>query len=271
MVTLAALSEPELELPPLDAEAPFDLGSPLMDWHDRGLMVFRGLIPPEPIDAYCARFEAQVAKRATGFGIGTPYLQVRELRDVAMHRALTPWLDALHGEPMGLHLNLTGWESTQRAWHTDRYLNPPCVGDWYAGVWVALGDIAPDAGPFEFVPGSHRWPRITRARMLAELGEDGSDPDWPWHSERLLAELFDSEIAARGASVEQFIAAKGDVLIWHSNLVHRGSAPTTPGKERRTLISHWSCVSRRCDMPQVARYESAHAEGLMFALGPIAW
>lgn len=258
---LEDLAEPVTDLPPLDRpDAPVtnDLAR---SWTQDGYAILRGLIPTDTIDAYCQRYQLDAVTRmgtisnfdaelAAGYGIGTPYVDVPEIRDVCLHDALVPVLNGIHGAEMGLHLNLTGWRSTQRAYHQDAYLSPPYVGWWYAAAWIALDDIHPAAGPFEFVPGSHRWPSISQARMLDALGEDGTDPDWPWRSEAILGPLFDHEIAERGAEVRQFIAGKGDVLLWHPNLCHRGSTPTDPTLQRRALISHYSVIERRHDMPR---------------------
>lgn len=270
-VVLADLTEDAItDPPPLDGiQLPATLTYLQRLWREHGYLILRGLIDNEPIDAYCARFLADhhtPDQLAAGYGIGTPYLRNKQMRDVVMCARVGGVLTELFGEPLGLHLNLTGWRSTQRGWHTDRYLNPPCVGDWYAATWMALGDVGEDCGPFEFVAGSHRWPRITRDRMLAALGEDGTDPDWPWRSERLLGPMFEAEFVARGVAPTQFHADKGDVLIWHANLVHRGSTPTNPQLQRRTLISHWSAVSKRCDMPPAKQYRSEHAAGWYFPL-----
>lgn len=294
MITLEDLSEPIPieDTPPMDDPLAWGATSPeLAEWIDTGVMHLRGLLDHDVIDAYCERFKRDAYERkqlrpliqdpygtgaelyeleiATGYGIGTPYLINPEMRDLCLDKNLVGYLQAIHNEPMGLHLNLTGWKSTQRAWHQDAYLNPPYVGHWYAAVWIALDDIHPDAGPFEYVPGSHRWPSIARGKMLEALSEDGSDPDWPWHSEKLLGPLFDREIVNRGAHVERFIAKKGDVLIWHPNLCHRGSVPHDGSRERRALIAHYSVISRRRDMPRVRRWQNDVADGQFFELG--AW
>ena len=100
--------------------------------------------------------------------------------------------------------------------------------------------------------------------MLALLGrQNGDDPSWPWDSERLLTPFFEREVAERGLTVQRFLGKKGDVLIWHSRLVHRGSPPDRPSAERRALIAHYSAVSRRADMPAVRRHAGG---GLYFAL-----
>lgn len=217
-------------------------------------------MPDELIDAYCRAFNG-------GWGIGTPYETEPTIRDVCLYPPLTNLLHSLIGEEMGLHLNLTWWRSTERDWHQDDYLNPEGVNGHYAAVWFALDDIHPDSGPFEYVRGSHRWPLIRRSKVLEAMGEDGSDPDWPWRSEALLGPLLEewASIYRADCPREKFIAKKGDVLVWHSRLMHRGSRPNVPGMERRALIAHYSAIAKRPDMPRWA----THPGGGRYALfGP---
>jgi hypothetical protein len=181
-------------------------------------------------------------------------MSVPEIRDLCLYQPLMDRLEHLIGEPLGLHLNLTGWVSTDRDWHQDDYLNPPEVSGHYVAVWFALDEIKPDCGPFAFVAGSHRWPLIRRERVLSLLHLDRNDRSWPTQSERLLTPFFEAEIARRGLGVERFLGKKGDVLIWHARLAHCGSHAARPGAERRAIISHYSALSHRSDMPLVRRH-----------------
>lgn len=249
-------------------------------WLRDGFVIERDFFPAELVAAYRGRFAADAVERgyqledqlARGYGIGTPYLDIDEMKDLCLYEPLSALLTTLHGEEMGLHLNLSGWRSTTREWHVDSYLNPPYVGSWYAAAWIALDDIHADAGPFEYVPGSHLWPPVDQAKMLAALGEDGSDPDWPWRSEAILGPMYDREIINRGGHVERFIAKKGDLLIWHPFLVHRGSRPANPDLFRPALISHYSAVSRRLDMDgKDRRWQNVgNVDGIYFDLRSVS-
>jgi ectoine hydroxylase-related dioxygenase (phytanoyl-CoA dioxygenase family) len=161
---------------------------------------------------------------------------------------------SLIGEQMMLHLCLTGWVSTERDWHQDDYLNPPFVNSWYAAVWMALGDIHPDSGPFEYVPGSHRWPLMRGDKIRARMPwRQATQPNWPAVSESFVVPAVEAEIERRGAIVRPFIAKRGDVLIWHGRLLHRGSKPKQPGMMRNSLICHYSGITHRKDKPTRAR------------------
>jgi hypothetical protein len=205
--------------------------------------------------------------RRGGWPYATPYMNSAALLDICCDDAIAGTLEELIGEPAGVHLNLTGWVSTRRNWHFDQYLNEPYVGGFYVAMWMALDTIHPDSGPFQYVRGSHRWwPPISQARMRAALGQDGDGPDWPTHSERILTPLFEHEMQARGATVTDYLPERGDVLFWHSRLLHRGSIPADPARERRALISHYSGIHHRPDMPEALRHPSG---GWFFPLGGV--
>jgi ectoine hydroxylase-related dioxygenase (phytanoyl-CoA dioxygenase family) len=246
------------------------------DWNDDGLLIIEGAIDDERIDAYRRCWEHE--NRAEGFDIDhgspavlhavrpggwpdcTPYMRHPEILDLVA--PLAGPLASLIGEPAGLHLNLTGWVTTERDWHQDSYLNEPEVGDHYAAIWVALDDIDPASGPFQYVPGSHRWPQVTRERIAPYV--DLADPQWPKHSEAILSPLFDAEIARRGAEVVTHLPRRGDVLIWHGRLLHRGSKAQVPGAYRPAFIAHFSGIAHRPAMPAAVEHAGG---GWYFPLG----
>lgn len=220
-----------------------------MTWPDDGVVVLESALPDDLIDRYCA---VRAPLGAAGYGIGTPYMDVTELRDLALCAEVVERVEAVVGEPVAMHLNLTGWVSTERTWHQDDYLNPfpEGVGDRYCGAWLALDHVHPDAGPFEYVPGSHRepWPFLTMDEAVARSGQSRDDPDWPWKAEPWVTWYWDEVIALNRGRIVTTELSRGDLLLWHSRLLHRGSRPRVPGMERRSLIVHYSAVSARPDM-----------------------
>lgn len=239
----------------------------LAEWRDNGFMVIRNFIPHSLIDAYCASYEADNGKDAKiGYKTGTPYMQVDEIKDLSLYAPLMDILESLIGEPMAMNLNLCNWVSTERNWHQDDYLNPPEVKGHYLACWFALDDIDPDSGVFEFVPGSHKWPVIDGEKVRALLEpHEAANPDWPRIAERFLDGIFETEILERDANVNGWTdAKKGDVLIWHSWLAHRGSKPKNPDLLRKSLITHYSGINHRPDMQTPLLWENGESKGLYF-------
>jgi hypothetical protein len=206
--------------------------------------------------------------RPGGWPDCTPYMRHPGILD-----ALAPLagrLESMFGEPMGVHLNLTGWVSTQRDWHQDGYLNPDTTQDYYAAVWLALDDIHADAGPFQWVPGSHRThDPIRQDAMLDALGVSPADHTWPKQSERILTPMFEAMYPGGvEAHAVDYLPRTGDALIWHARTLHRGSPPKDRDRLRPALIAHFSGIHHRPDMPPAVQHP---AGGWYFPIngGPI--
>lgn len=232
-----------------------------------GYVVVADALPLDLVDAYVA---ARSPQPAGGWSYPTPYMDHPEIKDLCLFGDLADFLTDLVGEEMVLHLNLTGWVSTERNWHQDGYLNPDQVGDFYAAVWMALDDIDPRSGPFALVPGSHRWPeRLTRQMVWDAASRDlKANPDWasqwPKLTEEFVVPFWEREIVEHDTHVMTLTPSKGSLIVWHPWLVHCGTKPELPGLERRALISHFSGVNHRDDMPVRQR----HFDGGQFAVLP---
>jgi hypothetical protein len=266
---LLAENYPDAERPWLDrAEVPLVLDDDCRSWRDTGVCLVRaarmGPDWPGACDAYSA-----ARARADGWEWQlTPYMRVPELQRVCCDGVLADVMEKLVGEPVGLHLNLCGQTTSDRDWHADVYLSGDFVKDHYVAAWVALGDIGPDCGPFEYAPGSHRWGRLDQQKVIdAMLAQGLTTParlaggEWPKDSEKLLTPLFD----AKGAETRAFLAQKGDVLLWHPLLWHRGSPARVPGTPRPAVIGHYSGVNHRKDFSSYATHPLG---GRFFLAGP---
>ena len=101
-----------------------------------------------------------------------------------------------------------------------------------AASWVALEDVVPLSGEFEFVPGSHLLPETLHYGVAK-----GHDDDMVEHHRVLTRTL---ELAdERGLKTERFMAKKGDVLIWHADLLHGGAEIQDPTRTRKSFIVHF--------------------------------
>lgn len=250
-----------------------DLGTPsetFSEWNAEGVVLLRGFFSADELEPYereWAHAHGYLGSAADDLGLpillasnphgwadSCPYMTHDALRKLCCNPRLGELLRGLTGDDMAVNLNLTGWVSTERDWHADSYLNEPEVGDYYAAVWVALADINPLSGVFQYVPGSHKWPQITRETIGRYF--DIEDPSWPKQSETILTELFEEEIESRHATVVSHVPKRGDVLVWHGRLLHRGSKPLRPGVSRPALIAHYSGVHHRPRMPDAVQHEN---------------
>ena len=101
-----------------------------------------------------------------------------------------------------------------------------------AASWVALEDVQLLSGEFQFVPGSHRLPE------LLHYGTDkGHHGDYREYGTILETTLRMCE--ERGLKTAKFMAKKGDVLIWHADLMHGGAPIQDRSRTRKSLVAHF--------------------------------
>jgi hypothetical protein len=242
-------------------------------WRNQGYVLLKKFIPDDLIEAY-SKVRSQWQDPG-GWGSPVPYMHVPELKELGLYRPLTEVMKSLFGDEVMMHLNLTGWISTQRDWHQDDYLNPPFVNSHYVAAWFALDTIHPDCGPFEFVPGSNRWPVLRQEKIRDHLAifrpgaekkegrpEDGPGGHWASLSEYFVVPAIERKIRESRLPVQSFLGEKGDVLLWHGRLAHRGSKARVPGMMRKAFIAHYSEINHRLDMKGQAEQ---HPNGSWFA------
>jgi hypothetical protein len=252
--SLAELSEdyPDDSVPLLDQKTTKISGitKDQQFWRDYGYLIKERFIPHNLIDEYIE------IRRKANLGAGLfpdchPHLYSSVIRDMCCSRELHYLLVDLLGEEMGLHFSLNGFKSSERGWHQDDYLNPEKTMARYVAVWMAMGDIHPDSGPFEFIPGSHKWPCLRREKVRAFVKPEiryHENNEWIISAEYFVNKAVEKRVNDTHAEVVQFNAKKGDILIWHAKLMHRGTIPKNPDLLRPALISHYSNVRDRRDI-----------------------
>jgi hypothetical protein len=224
------------------------------NWVMNGVVIKKGFVPDEIISKYR---EVRDALPLRAWDHPTPYMECPELLDISTFPELVELQRSLLGVDVGLHLNLTDYLSTERKFHADTYLNPKEVGGHYLAVWIALDDISEDCGPFEYVPGSHKWPAMSRDALFKLAPKELLHPDrWPTLTQDIVGQACEDEITRRNAQVVKYLPKKGDLLVWHANLIHRGSTPTDPNAVRRAVIGHYSSIHHRSDMPAPVQHGS---------------
>jgi phytanoyl-CoA hydroxylase len=189
-------------------------------------------------------FWAQAANpRTRQFKFNDLYLMSQEVRELALDRGLTQILGDLLGEPAVLCNSLNFEKGSSQPKHIDSLYMTPRTPHALIAAWIALEDVHPDAGPLVYYPGSHRIPLYTfNDGTHHATREEGAD----WF------DYIDVQIRLRGLKERTFLARKGDVFIWHADLVHGGSPILDHGRTRGSLVCHYfsesDCLARGMDL-----------------------
>lgn len=213
--------------------------------HENGYAVFD--FPDAELDARLSRIKCSLAPRY-GVDFGDPqsdktagerrvqdaWLFNADVRAIASNEVVIELLSKLYGRRAFPFQTLNFPVGTQQDKHSDSVHFSSLPERFMCGVWLAMEDVTPDAGPLFYLPGSHRWPIVTNA-LIGRRGEgsvlsSAQDPYGPaWNA------LCD----AYGAAEETFLASKGQALIWCANLLHGGGVQTNPRVTRWSQVTHY--------------------------------
>ena len=131
--------------------------------------------------------------------------------------------------------------SEQRA-HSDAIHMTTQPQGFLIATWIALEDIDEGSGPLAYYPGSHRLPFVSTEDYNSGNGTFTIGSDSNRHYEDKIEEI----IAQKGLEKRIFLAKRGDVLIWHSNLLHAGTRITREGATRRSMVCHYYAENAIC-------------------------
>jgi ectoine hydroxylase-related dioxygenase (phytanoyl-CoA dioxygenase family) len=157
-----------------------------------------------------------------------------DVRAIAANEAVLDLLSKLYGRRAFPFQTLNFPVGTEQAAHSDSVHFSSLPERFMCGVWLAMEDVRPDAGPLFYLPGSHRWPIMTNG-LIGRRGYDSKlasaqDP---------YGLVWEALCSAYGVQSEPFFARKGQALIWCANLLHGDSRQNNPRLTRWSQVTHY--------------------------------
>ena len=219
---------------------------------DEGFVVLPGAVDDAVIDDYLEFFERswdEAPPKICAYYQGKVHRVSRELYDEVAKVSCLHWyyrraaeiifppavlrfLTQIYDRPPVAFQSMSMRKGSQEPLHIDTgplTLTEPMS---MAASWVALEDVQPHSGEFQFVPGSHRVPELLHHGVTK-----GHNGDMEAYG-RILARIRE-ECDERGLKTEYFMAKKGDALIWHADLMHGGAMIEDPARTRMSFIAHF--------------------------------
>jgi len=242
----------------------------LKQWHEQGYVVLERCIEPAAVDRIVSEIDdiwterrhlsidvltdgrrtfvddVDPGVRDHPYKLNDLYLPSDAVRDVFLHDRIVRFVTLVfESEVIGCN-SLTFERGTQQPAHIDHVYMTPTPARRLIASWVALEDILPVAGPLELWAGSHRLPAYDFGG-----GAYHYTPELDASHTRYVSEQKDR------FPKHQFLARKGDVLLWHAFFVHGGAPIADPSATRKSMAFHYfSGEVIAPDAPEVAPYGS---------------
>jgi hypothetical protein len=166
-----------------------------------------------------------------------PHTRVDAFCRILRHKQLLHWISLLMEREPEPFQTITCHKGSQQGAHSDSIHMTTYPLGYLTAAWIAFEDIHPDCGPLVYYPGSHRLPYL--------FSKDVGISEAEFKERRYLAyhEKYEPRIqqliAEYGLEPHYFHARKGDVLIWHANLIHGGSMRRNLQLSRKALVCHF--------------------------------
>lgn len=237
-------------------------------WVRDGYIILRGLIDPERLSTVWDAYQRAVDKGRIHLepepaGPGDPYpgrflnphRKVGEFCRIAKHPALLHWLRLLLGREPKVLQTIASHKGSQQPEHSDSIHMTTYPLGYLVAAWVAFEDIHRESGPLVYYPGSHRWPYLFSRDV--EISEHEFQREGYGSYQAKYEPKIRELIQEHCIEPRYFEARQGDVLIWHANLVHGGSARRDLQQSRRAVVV--LLRQRRVRLSRSGRYPVAAA------------
>lgn len=223
-------------------------------WHEDGYLILSRFFSDEELDTVWAAYEKAIAegrvippKEVFFEGdelpgrVLNPHFHVEEVRQMLFDQRMSDVVSLLLGAQASPFQTIIGHKTSEQLQHSDSIHMTTYPTGYLAANWIAFEDIHPDCGPLVYHPGSHKLPYL----MSDELG---IPYDVGYKGYRTIYEpAIQKLISDHNLEPKYFLAKKGDVLLWHANLLHGGSKLRDPAHvSRKALVCHFFAQGCTC-------------------------
>ncbi|PTB20715.1 phytanoyl-CoA dioxygenase [Trinickia symbiotica] len=192
-----------------------------------------GVPPNEPL------FEADT----TPARVLNPHFKVDAVRDMLFDDRMSDIVSLLLGVKALPFQTIIGHKSSEQLQHSDSIHMSTYPAGYLVANWIAFEDIHPDSGPLVYHPGSHKLPYL----MADNLGISFDVGYAAYHKVYEPAVQLQLLIQDHKLETKYLVPKKGDVLLWHANLLHGGSKLNDPLQvSRKALVCHFFAKGCTC-------------------------
>lgn len=263
---------PWVDLPGADVDAyvrslkrhpPYDLAAKLKSWQANGYVIFEKAVSDAAIEGYLAdiatlmqdfdryrigievRGKQLVSSDLERFPDDLTGVKLNHMHCFSKHAALlsltpqvTDFLGHVFGNPASVCQSLTFWRGSEQPIHIDYpYVRQQSPLSYLAASWIPLEDVHPDSGPLGYYPGAHN---VEKSGFFDWGDGEIIQLEHAKHSPSEFSKYLGDRMTRLGIERQVFCPKRGDVLLWHGNLPHEGTAVKNSALTRKSYVTHYT-------------------------------
>jgi len=218
----------------------------LLNWSDLGYAALRTFYSETQIERVNSDIATLIQNNKADWRYGKKIMfahkQAESIKDLAENGPLKQILQMLLGQDVQLFQSINFLEGSEQKTHSDSvHMTTYPKGNLIAA-WIALEDIEEEQGPLHYYPKSHKLPYI----MKSDFDHGGSKYKLGKRPYDGYEEKVEDVVKNAGLKKEIFKAKKGDVFIWHANLLHGGEPHVNKELSRKSMVFHYYTKQAIC-------------------------
>lgn len=231
-----------VELAPLQQEFKnFDAAvqQKIINWSNNGYIILENFFSEDICDAINNEVRDLVKTNTLRFNDVNKLMFANKkselIKNITQQKQLTAILSFLLGKEVVPFQTINFITGSQQRAHSDSIHMTTYPLGYLIAVWVALEDTNENNGALFYYPGSHKLPYLLNADFndgeTALLLGKKNYTDY----EDVLQDIIEKNRFEK----KEFYAKKGDVFIWHANLIHGGMPVTNTQLTRKSMVIHY--------------------------------
>ncbi len=211
----------------------------ILKWSENGFMILEKFFDDNTCDQINSEIQQLIDRRKLKFTNGNKLMFANRKSDlikkITLNNSLNKILEFLLDKKVVPFQTINFLSGSQQRAHSDSIHMTTYPLGYLIAAWIALEDVNHDNGPLFYYPGSHKLPYLlnndfNEGETLLTLGKN----DYPDYEDRI-----EDLVNTSGFEKKEFHARKGDVFIWHANLIHGGSMILNESLTRKSMVIHY--------------------------------
>jgi ectoine hydroxylase len=209
-------------------------------WARGGYAVLKNYFSSDFIDQTNAEIDRLLHEKVidynySGRKIMFAYRHGALMNKIATDQGIIAAFKFLSGKEMVPFQSINFEKSSEQRAHSDAIHMTTYPLGYLTAAWVALEDIGTNQGPLIYYPGSHRLPYV----LNDDFDHGGSNYLLGKDAYLAYEEHIQKLIRENKLQAEVLHPEKGDVFLWHGNLIHGAQKMIQPELTRKSMVVHY--------------------------------
>jgi phytanoyl-CoA hydroxylase len=223
-----------------------DLQKHILEFDKTGYIVVPSYLSHEKADAANQEIDRLLTEKKVSLNsvnkIMFAFHHSKLLESIGNSAEIIEFLSSLAKGNIKLFQSINFLMGSQQKTHSDSIHMTTFPEGGLIAIWIALEDIDESNGALHYYPGSHTLPYYLNKDYNNEgtalfLGNSG------YHQ---YEQMLQDKVKELQLEKKIFRAKKGDMLIWHANLLHGGESHPDRSKTRKSMVFHYYDVDCIC-------------------------